>query len=383
MANAEHLLPGNPIHIVHVIGSLQTGGAEKMLLNFLAASDKTKFRHTVLCLSKRGEMADQLDGTGVEVIVFRTRFRRFFTDISALAQWFRKHDVKVIHSHLYFASMWSRLAGIKASVPVMVTTEHGKEPWKKWWHIKLDRFLSSKSFHHIAVSEDIRNIRIGRDGILPEKITMIPNGVPIPDQGQDTAVRQAIRTEFRLNPDQPVVGTVGRVIPAKAYPVLLEALALVRKKVPDVHWLQVGDGPQMQEIQALAQSMKLDDMISFAGRRSDVDELLESMDVWVMSSIFEGLPVALLEAMATSKPIVITDAGGITDAVQDGEEALVVPMNQPHDLAEAIIRLIENKELAVRLGSNARIRVQNDYGIIAVAKRIESIYTAGLAAAGL
>ena len=190
---------GNRVHVVHVIGSLQTGGAEKMLLNFIGAADRERFRHTILCLTAEGDMAGEVAETGADLKVMPVRFRTFPRDVGRMVRWFRAEDVRVVHSHMFFASLWSRIAGLRAGVPVLVTTEHGKEPWKKAWQIRLDGWLSRRTFHHIAVSEDVRNIRIERDGVDPARITMIPNGVPIPADA-DLATPDGARVRAQIRP---------------------------------------------------------------------------------------------------------------------------------------------------------------------------------------
>ncbi|MCK9997481.1 MAG: glycosyltransferase [Candidatus Krumholzibacteria bacterium] len=367
-----------PWHVVHVIGALRTGGAEKQLINYLEASDRNDFHHTVLCLTDRGDMADLVAAMDIPIKVHRVRLRNFFRDLSELVRWFRQEKVAVIHTHMFSAAMWGRLAGLKAGVPVLVTTEHGKEPWKKWWQIRLDRWLSGKTFRHIAVSEDVRRIRMKRDGVKAGSIQLIPNGVPIPAQVGGPAVRSKVRSEFGLSENQPVIGSVGRMIEAKAYPVFVEALALARKTLPDLHWLQIGDGPDRQAVMDKAKAMGQESHITFAGRRTDISDLLEAMDVWVMSSIREGLPVALLEAMVAGKSIAATMVGGIPDAVENEVSALLVPENDPRALADSILRLLENRELASRLGGAARERAIADYSIDSVAEKIEKIYREGL-----
>lgn len=369
---------GPPWHVVHVIGALRTGGAEKQLVNYLEASDRSAFRHTVLCLTDRGEMADLVTALDIPVKVQRVRLRNLPRDLTALARWFRDENVAVVHTHMFSAAMWGRLAGLKAQVPVLVTTEHGKENWKKWWQSRLDRWLSGHTFRHIAVSEDVREIRMQRDGVPAERIVVVPNGVPIPGQVGDQAARNRVRREFGLAQNQPVMGSVGRMIAAKGYPVLLEALALARREIHELHWLQIGDGPDREDLKAQAAAMGLSGNITFAGRRTDIGDLLETMDVWVMSSIREGLPVALLEAMAAGKPIVATRVGGIPDAVEHRVSALLAEEGDPASLAQAIVRLFQDPELAAKLSAAAQARASAAYSISAVADQIESIYRDGI-----
>ncbi len=161
----------------------------------------------------------------------------------------------------------------------MVTTEHGKELWKNRWQIMANRWLSRRTYRHIAVSNDVAGIREKRDGLQADRIVVIPNGVPIPEQVDDPRARARIRREFGLGNDQPVFGTVGRVVEPKAYPVLVDALVKARKKIPGLHWLQIGDGPDRESLMALAEVQGMTGAITFAGRRRDIPDLLAAMDV--------------------------------------------------------------------------------------------------------
>ncbi|MBE0565471.1 MAG: glycosyltransferase [Krumholzibacteria bacterium] len=369
-----------PWHVVHVIGTLRTGGAEMQLVNYLFAADRTAFRHTVLCLTGRGELADTVESAGVPVHVIRARLRRMPLDLWAIAQWLRREHALVVHTHLYGAAFWGRLAGMLAGVPVLMTTEHGQETWKGRLHIAADRWLTKRTWRHIAVSKDVLEIRRRRERVAADKIVLVPNGVPIPKLEDAREARVRCRAGLGIAPDRPVVGSVGRMTGEKAYHDLLAAVDLLRRQVPDICWLQVGEGRLRDELAADVMRRGLQDHVVMAGRRDDVGDLLAVMDVWAMSSVREGLPVSLLEAMASARPIVATRVGGIPDAVTDGESALLVPPADPPALAAAIGRLLADRDLAKRLATVARARATAEYGIAGVARRIEDNYREGLAA---
>jgi glycosyltransferase involved in cell wall biosynthesis len=369
----------SPRHVVHVIGSLQTGGAEKMVVNFLQAVDRTEFRHSVLCLQDPGVMAPEVEAAGVPVKVLPVRFRSLWRDLSRLVAYFRTEKAAIVHSHMYWATVWSRLAALRAGVPVLVTTEHGKELWKNRFQNALGHWLSKRTFKHICVSHDVLDLRTRRQGLLADRSLVVPNGVPLPDADEGGQVRAARRAELGLDDSRLVIGTVGRVVEAKDYPTLLKALVLAVEREPRLHWLQVGDGPDLPALREMAAGLGVADHVTFAGRRSDITDLLRSMDLWVMSSVREGLPVSLLEAMAARRPIVATSVGGIPDAVAHGESALLVPPGDPEALVEAILRLAGDRILAERLVENAHARVVGHYSIDAVAATITGIYREGLA----
>ncbi|MDO9171858.1 MAG: glycosyltransferase [bacterium] len=366
--------PQRPWHVAHVIGSLRTGGAERQLVNYLLAADRDEFRHTAVCLQERGELAAVVEAAGIPVVRIPIRTRHAVGSLRRFAGWLRDQDVAVVHAHMHDSALWGRLAGRWAGVPVLMTTEHGKELWKGPLRVAIDHHLSRWTARHIAVARDGMEIRIRRERFDPGKLILIPNGVPIPAEPGNDAGRRRVRAEFGLADDTPVLGTVGRVVEAKGYEHLLAALVALRETRPRLRWLAVGDGDRRSDLTARAAAAGLGDAVIWAGRRDDVNDLLAAMDVWVMSSVREGLPVALLEAMAACRPIVATNVGGIPDAVRDGSEGLLVPPADPAALAAAIAQLLADPTRAAGLAAAARRRAQADYGIGSVARRIEDVY---------
>lgn len=302
------------------------------------------------------------------------RTRNALGSIWRFARWLQREDVAVVHTHMHYAALWGRVAGKMAGVPVMVTTEHGKELWKNRMQVAIDHGLSRWTARHIAVAQDGLDIRRRRERVAEHRLVLIPNGVPLPDDTVNRLGRESVRAEFGLSPATPVIGTVGRVVEAKGYDHLLAALRELRNEFPDLRWLAAGDGDRREALTAQTAEMGLADAVIWTGTRGDVGDLLAAMDVWVMSSIREGLPVALLEAMAARKPIVATRVGGIPDAARDGREALLVPPADPVALAAAVGTLLRDRCHADRLAAAARQRAVAEYGIVSVAARIEDIY---------
>lgn len=372
---------GAPWHVAHIIGHLRTGGAERQLVNYLLAADRNDFRHTVVCLVQPGELATTVRGAGIEVVHIPVRTRYTYASARRFAKWFAANDVAVVHAHMHHAAFFARLGARMARVPVLITTEHGKELWKGPLRLAIDHWLSRMTARHICVSREIVDLRQRRERISTEKLVLVPNGVPLPSVTDAAEVRRRIRGELGVADSTPLVGTVGRFVRAKGYEYLLEALAALRHARPDLKWLAVGDGELRPQMTMLADELGLSGAIIWAGLREDIDDLLAAMDIWVMSSVREGLPVSLLEAMACEKPIVATSVGGIPDAVSDGIEALLVPAADPAALARAVGILLDDPARAALLARAARDRAVRDYSIGAVARTIEDIYRAELARA--
>jgi len=367
-------IPDRPWHVAHVIGTLRTGGAERQLVNYLLAADRKDFRHTAICLTSRGELADQVEAAGIPVVRMPVRTRDAIGSLWRFSQWLRRENVAVVHSHMHYAALWGRVAGKLAGVPVLVTTEHGKELWKNRAQLLIDQGLSHWTARHIAVSKDGMEIRQQREKVAAHRLVLIPNGVPIPDDIVNQVGRDRVRAEFGMEPGTPLIGTIGRVVEAKGYEYLLASFRELREEFPVLRWIAAGDGDRRASLIAKATQMGLADAVIWAGTRDDIQDLLAAMDVWVMRSIREGLPVALLEAMAARKPIVATRVGGIPDAARDGLEALLVPTADPSALAAGIGTLLRDRDYADRLAGAARQRAVEEYGIVSVAARIEDIY---------
>ena len=361
-------------HVVHVIGSLNVGGAERSVINYLEAADREQFRHTVVCLAARGDLASRVEALDVPIQVIRVKMSRGPWDLMRLARWMRRQDVAVVHSHLYYGSLWGRLAGIVAGVPVMVATEHGKELWKNRFQIWLGRRLAHRTCRIITVAEDGKKLRVEREGIPASKMTVIANGVPLPDLSQHDRDRAEARCELGLAEDGPVIGTVGRTVEAKGYGTLLTAMEELSHRESAPTWLLVGDGPERESLLTRAAERGLADRIVAPGKRQDIARLLAAMDVFVMPSIREGLPVALLEAMAAARPCVVTDVGGMPEALAEGPCGVIVPSEDPGRLAQAIGGMLDEPARARSLGEAARRCAEQRFSNQTVARRIEGIY---------
>jgi len=281
---------------------------------------------------------------------------------------------KIVHTHLYEAGIWGRLVGKLAGVPVILTTEVGMTLWKKRHHLLLERFVNRFTDKMIAVSEDIRQRRIHDEGISPEKIIMIPAAVDI-ERFSRMISREQVRTELQIDTSFPVIGTVARLVAAKRLDCLLEAARVVCEAVPQARFLIIGDGPLREELEGQAMQLGLaPEHVRFLGNRQDVTDFLSALDIFVLSSEREGLPVSLLEAMAASRPVVATRVGGIPQVIQDGHNGLLVPPHDPAGLAKAIITLTEDSTLRESVAREGYRTVEARFSTDVVGQQIIALY---------
>ena len=371
LSNSAH---HSTINVLHVIGTLEIGGAESQLVTLAPILNNGHYDITVCCLQREGVQADILRAKGIKVVSLNMRLRYWFSAVIKLYRLIKQLNVQVVHTHLFHSSIWGRVVGKIAGVPVMMNTEHGMTLWKKWYHLFLARLTNSFTDKIIAVSEDIRQIRIDRENVPPQKIVFIPNSVNI-EQFSQIKNRDQVRSELGIEPNTCVIGTVARLVPPKRLDYLLETAHLVREKKRQVHFLIIGDGPLRQKLEAQAEQLDLlTEHVQFLGSRHDIPDLLSALDIFVLSSEREGLPVSMLEAMAASLPIATTAVGGIPEVIQNGDNGLLVPPHEPDSLARAILSLVTDDTLRRLIAKQGYQTVKDRFSAVAVGQQITTLY---------
>jgi glycosyltransferase involved in cell wall biosynthesis len=250
---------------------------------------------------------------------------------------------------------------------VIIWTVHGlgAHPGHPRWKRNILRIVETGldwfTDHYVAVSEDLRDQGVRAGIYRADKVTVIPNGLQfdhVPSSFDISAKRKALGIPV----GSPVIGTVTRLEPQKANEVLLRAVARVVTRVPNLVTLIAGDGPQRKELQDLAMHLGLAGRVSFLGWRDDAVELLGVLDIFCMSSRWEGCPMVLLEAMAMRCPVVATDIGGVREIVVNEETGLLVAPDDSEALADAVIRLLSAGTERERMAEAGRRRVEQHFG---------------------
>lgn len=362
------------LRILQVIDGMNIGGAEVLLMDLVRRLREVG--HDVqVAYSTHGPMAARLEAMGVSL----TRLPRFARVdpilLLRLTRLMRRERPDLVHTHLFKSDLHGRLAARWAGVPVVVSTAHNNDSWAKraplgWLYGRTARLAD----RIIAVSEEVREYQLKYTFVPPEKIVTIDNGVDMRRfEGRDAAGR-AVRDEFGIDSDAPLVGIIGRLTEQKDHATFLQAAARICVALPETRFLVVGDGPLRAELVEQARSLKLDQAVIFAGLRSDIPAVLAALDVLVFSSRWEGLPVTLLEGMAAEKPVVSTAVGGVPGVVADGDSALLVPAGISSVLADAVVRVLRDPTLARKLSVAARARVREKYSLDSMLDRTLALY---------
>ncbi len=370
------------IDVVHLIGSLSAGGAERGLYYLAPFLAKSKFRYAIVCLLRKGEFAPSVEAVGVPVLEMCYRKRYTIQTVMKLAKFLRENRVKILHAHLYHNAFIGRLSAWLAGTPIIIVHEHGMHSWKKWYHRLFERIALIRTDLRLAVSKQIAEDRMERERTPPSKIRIVPCAVDSSEFEIAATMRMAKRQELGLE-NSIVVGSIGRLIRIKGADLLIEVASVVKQIDKRIKFLIVGSGLLEQDMRSQIVTRDLSDTVFMLGRRTDVPELFAAIDIYLIPSRGEGAPVTLFEAMAAGKPVIATRVGGIPDIIEDGENGILVPPEDSNAMANAILRLANDDDLRDKLGKNARKKFAESYSSEAILSKIEALYDELLEKKGL
>jgi glycosyltransferase involved in cell wall biosynthesis len=347
--------------VAHVTLGLDVGGLEKLLVEFARHADRRRFELHFISLTTRGSLADEIEGEHWPVTVleaapgFRPRL------VLALARWFRRWHIDVVHTHdekpCIYAAPAARLAGVRR----VVHTRHGRRPQLTRRQVALVQLASRLADHFVCVSEDAARLSV-EQGVAAHRVRTIWNGIDT-DRFSYAGPRSA----------GPIV-TVARLVPEKGVEFLVRAAAQAVRVFPSMRVEIAGDGPCLPELTRLTELLGLSRSVRFLGRVRDVPGLLARASLFVLPSLSEGVSLTLLEAMARGLPVVATSIGGNREVVADGETGLLMPAGDPAALAAAILRLCSDPLDAEAMGKAGRRRVEQFFDVRRTVAAYEALY---------
>lgn len=358
------------IRIMHVVLSLNCGGLENLVIRLSNAMDKERFHLSICCLDNKGNLGEMASNLGIDVIVMHRKPGFDFSLILRLAYILRKKRVDIVHTHNPSAHLYGTIAARLALIPIVVNTRHGVGVGERPVGNVLLWRLTNKV---IAVSHRVKDKLLKSDILNSDKVITIQNGVDIKEF--DSKYVKVRKENFGIEDSAPVVGIVARLSVEKDHKTLLKAFKIVIQKIQNVKLVIVGDGHLKEELEKISRERQLDGKVLFLGYRDNIPSLLKLMDVFVLSSFSEGLSLTLLEAMAMEKPIVAARVGGNPEVVLDGVTGRLVPPNDPTALAEALMEILNNKDMAEKMGKRAKERVSRLFSFERFIRDHEKLYS--------
>jgi L-malate glycosyltransferase len=366
---------GEMIRVAYFIDHLRTGGAQKHLVELLRGLDRRRFAASVWTERAGGELTGEIERLGIRVRSLDVQ--RSLTEGRALvrllqvAHVLHQEGVHIAHGYLYAGNLLGSVSGLLGGVPIRIVSKRSLDSYTsraKLWACRLANRLADR----ITVNaKAVGAFVVREERCAPEKMAVIPNGVDCSRlQCSDAGARDALG----ISPGELVVGTVGRLTWKKAPECLLAAAQLILQEEPQARLLVVGDGPLRAQTEKQAEELGIHTRCIFTGSVSDAAPFIRACDVFVLSSVIEGMANALLEALACGKPAVVTDAGGNSEVVQHGQTGFVVPCNDPSSLAQATLHLLRHPDLTAQMGEAARKDIEERFGLTRMVQSLETLY---------
>jgi glycosyltransferase involved in cell wall biosynthesis len=371
MSGAER----TPLRIAMMIETDGPGGAEVLVLQL--AEELRRRGHHVMPIGPAkgaGWLSGRLRRLGFERRTFTLRRALDPACLYRLVRLLRELKVDAVHSHEFTMAVYGAAAARWLGVPHVVTM-HGNESVMDAWRRRAAlRWAARRSAAFVAVSEHTRVSMQERLGLPDGAIGTVPNGVP-PRPGE----REATRRKLGIDDDDVLLLTVGNLRERKGHAVLLRALGSLRRDGAAPGWqlAVAGDGLERESLARLAAELGIAERVHLLGHRDDIPDLQAAADVYAMPSYWEGMPLAVLEAMIAGKAIVASSVGGIPEVIQDGQSGLLVPPGNHVELAEALRRLIDDGALRNRLANEAQRYADAEFHIRVMADRYERLYRGG------
>jgi glycosyltransferase involved in cell wall biosynthesis len=337
--------------IAFITTSLNVGGAEKQWLNLINKMNKTSFKIVLICLYDLGEVGNQIRDTGI--ITYSNIFKNRYSILSVfkLVNILKKENISIIFMmHLplliIYGSIAAKIAGIKNVISAVHSTGYIDRKYRS--------FITDKIFlvninTVVALSEQHKNYLMTVVKYPEDKLQVISNGVDISVFSQciDTV---PIKARLGIKCNEKVVGIIGRLHSIKRHDVFIDAAYLAQKYYKDIVYLIIGDGAEITNINKKILRLGMTERIKVLGQRNDMAELIKILDISVLSSDSEALPMSIIESMAASVPIVATNVGSVRDLVIDGVNGYIISPNSSKELASAMLKIIDDKKLAKNMG---------------------------------
>lgn len=358
--------------IAHIIETPGTGGAESVLVD-IATRLPPEFQSVgvMMCESWTGR---ELEKRGIPVTVLPLTRSFDFGWVLRFAKFIREQKIDAIQSHEFTANVYATAAAKITGVPIVCTT-HGKNYWPHAYYRRAAyRWVARNARAFVAVSTDLGQFAASTLGIAPERVKVIRNGIDVERFARDAQARASVRAELGLIESQPLLLACGELSEVKGHEWLVRAARALVDRRPDAVIAIAGHGALRESLEALAATLGLGAQVRFLGFRRDVPALLSAADVFVMPSLSEGLPLAILEAMAARVAIVATRVGGMPELIRAGETGWLVEPRDAEGLGRALIVAVEDAAARQRITDNSFELVSRDYALRETVNAYAALY---------
>jgi glycosyltransferase involved in cell wall biosynthesis len=363
------------IKVLHIIKSLGRGGAEMLLQETLKKHNHEKFEfHYIYFLPWKNQMVEGIQKAGgIVTNIPATNNLKILNKSGSIIKYIRSNKINLIHCHLPWAGFVGRIIFKRTHLPV-IYTEHNKQERYHFLTKYINRFTFNWQTIAIGVSGEVA-LSIQKNISPHIQVQTILNGVDTNYFVRKSEIGQEIRRNYNISPNALCIGTIAVFRFQKRLKEWIDIFFRLKIKHPDLYGFIIGDGPLKPEIISHIKNLGLENSIIMPGLQTDVLPWLSSIDIFMMSSLFEGLPIALLEAMSMECAIVSTNAGGIKEVIRSNEDGLLVPVDQWEKLENQIESLLQDNSKIITWGEKARKRAESAFSMLSMVNQTESLYT--------
>jgi glycosyltransferase involved in cell wall biosynthesis len=361
------------MNILLAIQNLEVGGAERQAVELACGLKKLEHKVTICCLNSLGPLAEEVTSRGVVVVCLGKKFKYDFTVIFRFFKLLKNNNIDVLQTFLFGADLWGRLAARLAGVKVLLTSNRSggvhyenKELWfeRVLWPLS-DGIISNTNIGRELLHKNIK--------IPLSKTYFVPNGYDLnkfnglPDKG-------SVKSELGFTNDQFVAVITGSLKPVKNHKMLIESARLIVEKNNKIVFMVIGGGVLELELLQMTKKYGLKDNIIFLGLRQDIPRLLQTADVGILTSKWEGMANSILEYMASGLPVVATDVGGVRDLITPDKTGYLVPSDDAPAMAQKLLELFNDPARAKAMGQTGKEWVQANCDFMQLARKTEAIY---------
>jgi glycosyltransferase involved in cell wall biosynthesis len=361
--------------ILFIIPTLGVGGTERQLVELAAGLAKiNKYNISVFSLYGEGPIK-------AELLKYVQNFYNAglssiynFLGIFRLSRKIKAGRFQIVHTFLFDANFYGALAAKLANTPVIITSRRDMDVWKTKRHIALERIANKFAQKIVTNSATVKEFIIHQEKLDKDRIVTIYNGIGA-DRYKNQYDKESLKNRFNMAKKNRVISLIGTLSHKKGQLVFLSAARNILTRFKGIEFLIVGEGPLKEELKNKAKELGIESSVRFLGLQQDIPAILSLTDIFVLPSLYESLPNAILEAMAAGLAVVATDVGGVAEAVEDKQSGFLVEPKNSQAIADAIIKLLENEELRQAMGQRGREIVKKKFGLEKMISDYDNLYT--------
>ncbi|MHB8711794.1 MAG: glycosyltransferase family 4 protein [Trichloromonadaceae bacterium] len=367
---------GEPVHLMQITHDLAIGGLQKVVVNICRNIDREKYKISVLCLRNLGPLADEIAELGIKIILLpQSKNKTDYLSFLKIAKVLSSEKVDLIHTHntqpFIEGTLGSLISGGKRSI---IHTDHSRPFPDKFRYMFAEWLVSHFVYKIVGVSKNTVKNLSKYEKISKKRLVLIENGVDR-TKFKYTKKKEQLKKIIGISSDSIVLGVITRLESVKGVDYLIKAMPNVIQNYPNAHLLVVGDGGEMKKLKAEVFNLNICHNVTFLGFRNDIPDILNILDIYILPSISEGLPMGLLEAMAVGCPIIASRVGGVPEILKHKDNALLVEPGRSEELATSIKQLIKSPSLRKRLSAKVSEDFDEKYSVKQMVDKYQELFS--------